>query len=260
VIFRRGSNVFQSQVCAPSDGSSRFLFEQPQQQQEHHKASLVTPVYSSCSHVHVCVLPQQTCMWFLRCSQIRANHHLVTILTTGCLRPFLFERFVSCVNVRRSHRDRDRGISMPSRKPVLLLFRYFVLLCSCKACVYICELWLFSLHGDTSRSQKSTRLSRCVACLMLTTSLWFLLTFCFSSVCLDNCKHSACSLQGQCCHDQCLGGCAGPGNASSCVACRNLQHGNTCVDKCPPGYYVFRGWRCISFSFCQVGNNSKSSG
>uniref|UniRef100_A0A3Q0RIU0 Tyrosine-protein kinase receptor n=1 Tax=Amphilophus citrinellus TaxID=61819 RepID=A0A3Q0RIU0_AMPCI len=70
-------------------------------------------------------------------------------------------------------------------------------------------------------------------------------------MCLDNCKHSACSLQGQCCHDQCLGGCSEPGNASSCVACRNLQHGNTCVEKCPPGYYVFRGWRCVSFSFCQ---------
>uniref|UniRef100_A0A672HE52 Tyrosine-protein kinase receptor n=1 Tax=Salarias fasciatus TaxID=181472 RepID=A0A672HE52_SALFA len=70
-------------------------------------------------------------------------------------------------------------------------------------------------------------------------------------MCLDNCKHGACSLQGQCCHDQCLGGCSEPGNASSCVACRNLQHGSTCVDKCPPGFYVFRGWRCVSFSFCQ---------
>uniref|UniRef100_A0A3P8RPL1 Tyrosine-protein kinase receptor n=1 Tax=Amphiprion percula TaxID=161767 RepID=A0A3P8RPL1_AMPPE len=70
-------------------------------------------------------------------------------------------------------------------------------------------------------------------------------------MCLDNCKHGACSLQGQCCHDQCLGGCSEPGNASSCVACRNLQHGNTCVEKCPPGYYVFRGWRCVSFNFCQ---------
>uniref|UniRef100_A0A8D3D5E5 Tyrosine-protein kinase receptor n=1 Tax=Scophthalmus maximus TaxID=52904 RepID=A0A8D3D5E5_SCOMX len=71
-------------------------------------------------------------------------------------------------------------------------------------------------------------------------------------MCLDNCKHGACSLQGQCCHDQCLGGCSEPGNASSCVACRNLQHGNSCVEKCPAGYYVFRGWRCVSFSFCQV--------
>uniref|UniRef100_A0A665X109 Tyrosine-protein kinase receptor n=1 Tax=Echeneis naucrates TaxID=173247 RepID=A0A665X109_ECHNA len=74
-------------------------------------------------------------------------------------------------------------------------------------------------------------------------------------MCLDNCKHGACSLQGQCCHDQCLGGCSEPGNASSCVACRNLQHGNTCVEKCPPGYYVFRGWRCVSFSFCQELHN-----
>ncbi|KAF7653328.1 hypothetical protein LDENG_00084730, partial [Lucifuga dentata] len=69
--------------------------------------------------------------------------------------------------------------------------------------------------------------------------------------CLDNCKHGACSLQGHCCHDQCLGGCSEPRNASSCVACRNLQHGSTCLDKCPPGFFVFRGWRCVSFSFCQ---------
>ncbi|XP_034035735.1 insulin receptor b [Thalassophryne amazonica] len=70
-------------------------------------------------------------------------------------------------------------------------------------------------------------------------------------MCLDNCKQSACSLQGQCCHEQCLGGCSEPGSTSSCVACRNLQYGNTCVEKCPPGFYVFRGWRCVSFSFCQ---------
>uniref|UniRef100_A0A4W6FNT2 Tyrosine-protein kinase receptor n=1 Tax=Lates calcarifer TaxID=8187 RepID=A0A4W6FNT2_LATCA len=77
-------------------------------------------------------------------------------------------------------------------------------------------------------------------------------------MCLDNCKHGACSLQGQCCHDQCLGGCSEPGNASSCVACRNLQHGNTCLEKCPPGYYVFRGWRCVSFSFCQLNQDRES--
>ncbi|CAL8254318.1 unnamed protein product [Merluccius merluccius] len=70
-------------------------------------------------------------------------------------------------------------------------------------------------------------------------------------MCLDNCKHGACSMQGQCCHDQCLGGCSEPGNASSCVACRKLQHGDTCLETCPPGYYVFKGWRCISLSFCQ---------
>lgn len=103
---------------------------------------------------------------------------------------------------------------------------------------------------------KNDFIQRCllVCNLILTTSFSFLL-FCCSAVCLDNCKHGACSLQGQCCDDQCLGGCSEPGNASSCVACRNLQHGNTCVEKCPPGYYVFKGWRCISFSFCQVGKN-----
>ncbi|XP_054900343.1 insulin receptor b [Poeciliopsis prolifica] len=76
----------------------------------------------------------------------------------------------------------------------------------------------------------------------------------------DNCKNGACIRQGQCCHDQCLGGCSEPGNATRCVACRNLQHGNICVDKCPPGYYVFQGWRCVSFFFCQdLHNQCKKS-
>uniref|UniRef100_A0A669ENW9 Tyrosine-protein kinase receptor n=1 Tax=Oreochromis niloticus TaxID=8128 RepID=A0A669ENW9_ORENI len=81
-------------------------------------------------------------------------------------------------------------------------------------------------------------------------------------MCSDNCKHSACTPQGQCCHDQCLGGCSEPGNASSCVACRNLQHGSACVEKCPPGYYIFRGWRCVSFAFCQTRkqNQDRDSG
>lgn len=89
----------------------------------------------------------------------------------------------------------------------------------------------------------------------LTVTIFFSFPPLLFSVCLDKCKHGACSLQGQCCHEQCLGGCSEPGNASSCVACRNLQHGSTCVEKCPSGYHVFRGWRCVSFSFCQVGSN-----
>uniref|UniRef100_A0A8C4FDH7 Tyrosine-protein kinase receptor n=1 Tax=Dicentrarchus labrax TaxID=13489 RepID=A0A8C4FDH7_DICLA len=84
---------------------------------------------------------------------------------------------------------------------------------------------------------------------------------CQRSKCVLVCiKMIACSLQGQCCHDQCLGGCSEPGNASSCVACRNLQHGNTCMEKCPPGFYVFRGWRCVSFNFCQKLNQDRESG
>lgn len=81
-----------------------------------------------------------------------------------------------------------------------------------------------------------------------------------SPVCSDKCKHGTCNMQGQCCHDQCLGGCSEPGNASSCVSCRNLQHGSSCVEKCPPGYYVYKGWRCVSFSFCQVGGHSEARG
>uniref|UniRef100_A0A8C5AFH3 Tyrosine-protein kinase receptor n=1 Tax=Gadus morhua TaxID=8049 RepID=A0A8C5AFH3_GADMO len=75
-----------------------------------------------------------------------------------------------------------------------------------------------------------------------------------SNVCVSvyNCKQGACTMQGQCCHDQCLGGCSEVGNASSCVACRRLQHGDTCMEACPPGYYVFKGWRCITLNFCQV--------
>uniref|UniRef100_A0A3B3UYP5 Tyrosine-protein kinase receptor n=1 Tax=Poecilia latipinna TaxID=48699 RepID=A0A3B3UYP5_9TELE len=107
-------------------------------------------------------------------------------------------------------------------------------------CFWLFLFWVF----------KISVLSVCLCGLILTN--FFL--FCFSSAC-DNCKNGACSRQGQCCHEQCLGGCSEPGNATSCVACRNLQHGNICMDKCPPGYYVFQGWRCVSFSFCQKSKN-----
>ncbi|XP_062338372.1 insulin receptor-like [Osmerus eperlanus] len=82
-------------------------------------------------------------------------------------------------------------------------------------------------------------------------------------VCPSTCKHRACTLDNQCCHDQCLGGCLEPNSASKCVACRHLQHGGTCVEKCPPGHFTYRGWRCVPFSFCQELHNqcrqSKSS-
>uniref|UniRef100_A0AAZ3RTX2 Tyrosine-protein kinase receptor n=1 Tax=Oncorhynchus tshawytscha TaxID=74940 RepID=A0AAZ3RTX2_ONCTS len=70
-------------------------------------------------------------------------------------------------------------------------------------------------------------------------------------VCPTSCKHRACTRDHQCCHEQCLGGCSEPHNSSSCVACKNLQHQEACVDRCPQGYYTYRGWRCVPFSFCQ---------
>ncbi|KAM3604523.1 uncharacterized protein V6R79_012509 [Siganus canaliculatus] len=70
-------------------------------------------------------------------------------------------------------------------------------------------------------------------------------------MCPVHCKHRACSKDDQCCHDQCLGGCLKPNSASHCVACRGLQHEGSCVDRCPENHFTFKGWRCISFSFCQ---------
>uniref|UniRef100_A0A4W5RFB8 Tyrosine-protein kinase receptor n=1 Tax=Hucho hucho TaxID=62062 RepID=A0A4W5RFB8_9TELE len=82
-------------------------------------------------------------------------------------------------------------------------------------------------------------------------------------MCPPSCKHRACTKDNQCCHESCLGGCSEPQNSSSCVACKNLQHQEACVDHCPQGYYTYRGWRCVPFSFCQDLHNkckqSKSS-
>uniref|UniRef100_A0A674E262 Tyrosine-protein kinase receptor n=1 Tax=Salmo trutta TaxID=8032 RepID=A0A674E262_SALTR len=79
-------------------------------------------------------------------------------------------------------------------------------------------------------------------------------------MCPTSCKHRACTRDNQCCHEQCLGGCSEPRNSSSCVACKNLQHQEACVDRCPQGYYTYRGWRCVPFSFCQdLHNKCKQS-
>uniref|UniRef100_A0A8D3C4A4 Tyrosine-protein kinase receptor n=1 Tax=Scophthalmus maximus TaxID=52904 RepID=A0A8D3C4A4_SCOMX len=63
-------------------------------------------------------------------------------------------------------------------------------------------------------------------------------------MCPVQCKHQACTKDDQCCHDQCLGGCLKPNSANHCVACRGLQHGDNCVERCPENHFTFRGWRC----------------
>uniref|UniRef100_A0A8D3CU01 receptor protein-tyrosine kinase n=1 Tax=Scophthalmus maximus TaxID=52904 RepID=A0A8D3CU01_SCOMX len=70
-------------------------------------------------------------------------------------------------------------------------------------------------------------------------------------MCPVQCKHQACTKDDQCCHDQCLGGCLKPNSANHCVACRGLQHGDNCVERCPENHFTFRGWRCVNFAFCQ---------
>ncbi|XP_028672139.1 insulin receptor-like [Erpetoichthys calabaricus] len=74
-------------------------------------------------------------------------------------------------------------------------------------------------------------------------------------VCPTSCKHRACTLDGQCCHNECLGSCTEPGDPRKCVVCRNYFHEGTCVEICPPGFYRFEGWRCVSFEFCQELHN-----
>ncbi|KAK9967344.1 hypothetical protein ABG768_001747 [Culter alburnus] len=69
-------------------------------------------------------------------------------------------------------------------------------------------------------------------------------------ICPSECVH-ACTPHLECCHDQCLGGCSVPGNATKCIACRNVLFGEACVERCPLGYYTFKGWRCVSLKFCQ---------
>uniref|UniRef100_A0A8B9EEK8 Tyrosine-protein kinase receptor n=1 Tax=Anser cygnoides TaxID=8845 RepID=A0A8B9EEK8_ANSCY len=74
-------------------------------------------------------------------------------------------------------------------------------------------------------------------------------------VCPAACKSQGCTSDGQCCHSECLGDCTEPNNPEKCVACRNFYLDGTCVDACPPGYYHFEGWRCVTFSFCQELHN-----
>ncbi|NXV21853.1 INSR protein, partial [Cepphus grylle] len=74
-------------------------------------------------------------------------------------------------------------------------------------------------------------------------------------VCPAACKSQGCTSDGQCCHSECLGDCTEPNNPEKCVACRNFYLEGKCVDTCPPGYYRFEGWRCVTFSFCQELHN-----
>ncbi|XP_015220966.1 insulin receptor b isoform X1 [Lepisosteus oculatus] len=78
--------------------------------------------------------------------------------------------------------------------------------------------------------------------------------------CPSSCKHRACTKEGQCCHDECLGSCTAPNDPRKCVACRRYLHQGACVDNCPAGSYIFEGWRCVSFKFCQDLHNKCKQG
>lgn len=83
-------------------------------------------------------------------------------------------------------------------------------------------------------------------------SLFVFISF---TVCGPNCQNRACSSGDPqvCCHPSCIGGCTGE-LASECVACVNIAHKGTCVNKCPYEQgtklldYLDR--RCISVEEC----------
>uniref|UniRef100_A0A8C6YSV1 Tyrosine-protein kinase receptor n=1 Tax=Nothoprocta perdicaria TaxID=30464 RepID=A0A8C6YSV1_NOTPE len=53
-----------------------------------------------------------------------------------------------------------------------------------------------------------------------------------------------------CCHAECLGGCARPRDARSCVACRHFHFNGHCLPSCPARTYEYEGWRCVTAEYC----------
>lgn len=56
-------------------------------------------------------------------------------------------------------------------------------------------------------------------------------------VCPSECGNLSCTADGDCCHEQCLGGCAGP-KQDNCFACKYLEDDQDCVKECPPGTLI----------------------
>uniref|UniRef100_A0A915I7U1 receptor protein-tyrosine kinase n=1 Tax=Romanomermis culicivorax TaxID=13658 RepID=A0A915I7U1_ROMCU len=77
------------------------------------------------------------------------------------------------------------------------------------------------------------------------------------SMCPNECSASGCNYTlasnpiatSICCHNQCAGGCSGPTD-KDCYACRNVVHAGRCQSKCPSGFYMLNGRRCISYTEC----------
>ncbi|XP_066491075.1 insulin receptor isoform X2 [Tiliqua scincoides] len=74
-------------------------------------------------------------------------------------------------------------------------------------------------------------------------------------VCPTACRSQGCTPDGKCCHAECLGNCLEPNDPEKCVVCRNFNLDGKCMETCPPNYYRFRGWRCVTFEHCQELHN-----
>ena len=47
-----------------------------------------------------------------------------------------------------------------------------------------------------------------------------------------------------CCHEECAGGCTGPGS-DQCDVCKHVSHNNTCLSTCPTSFYLVRTFRSL---------------
>lgn len=69
-------------------------------------------------------------------------------------------------------------------------------------------------------------------------------------VCNKSCENRGCTINGECCHQKCLGGCTGLGFAD-CISCKNVTYDKKCFDKCPSSIFEYLSWRCITESDCR---------
>uniref|UniRef100_A0A8C3PF28 Tyrosine-protein kinase receptor n=1 Tax=Chrysemys picta bellii TaxID=8478 RepID=A0A8C3PF28_CHRPI len=60
----------------------------------------------------------------------------------------------------------------------------------------------------------------------------------------------ACTVTGECCHPECLGGCSRPWDSRACVACRHFHFNGHCLTSCPARTYRYEGWRCVTAEYC----------
>uniref|UniRef100_A0A8R1E4M9 receptor protein-tyrosine kinase n=1 Tax=Caenorhabditis japonica TaxID=281687 RepID=A0A8R1E4M9_CAEJA len=66
----------------------------------------------------------------------------------------------------------------------------------------------------------------------------------------DNKMGPGCDAHGNRCHDECLGGCERPDDATSCHSCRHLHYKGKCVEKCEDHLYVLLDRRCVTKKTC----------
>lgn len=57
-------------------------------------------------------------------------------------------------------------------------------------------------------------------------------------VCPQKCGNLSCTAEGECCHEQCLGGCAGGTKQNNCFACKYLEDDQDCLKECPPNTLI----------------------